>query len=316
MVPKNHKAFTLVELLVVIAIIAILMGILLPVLGAARRQAAKTKCAAQMRELGNAMMMYVNANSGYLPTVRLKNKYDIDGILFDKGNAAGDVPGKIVDENVKWWNFLGKYITKQRTMAQNADDAGYLQRSVFWCPSFDGYIDTGNPINLQGGVNRNATGIGMNCWPTLRPDYPAAQMDADGFPSNKKEKFWDGTSSTANGGGSWYKVGAFTKPSDRALLADSRQFYLEAKSVAAGAQIPGQRLNFITQDYSSFGGQAMFDFYRHGKYPKVQDSTQTTGYFFADGGKISYNILYADGHVDSPVDREGGYRACRMRFPG
>jgi prepilin-type N-terminal cleavage/methylation domain-containing protein len=56
---KRKKGFTLVELLVVIAVIALLMAILLPALGKAREQARRVVCGNNCKQIGIAMLAYV-----------------------------------------------------------------------------------------------------------------------------------------------------------------------------------------------------------------------------------------------------------------
>src|SRR5688500_17953228 len=57
----------LVELLVVIGLIAILTGILLLAIGAARRQANTTACLANLRSIGQGLNLYITENRHALP---------------------------------------------------------------------------------------------------------------------------------------------------------------------------------------------------------------------------------------------------------
>jgi prepilin-type N-terminal cleavage/methylation domain-containing protein len=60
------KCFTLIELLVVVAVIAVLVAILLPALAAAREVAKITGCLSNQRQIGMAIMQYVNQNNGWM----------------------------------------------------------------------------------------------------------------------------------------------------------------------------------------------------------------------------------------------------------
>ena len=108
----------------------------------------------------------------------------------------------------------------------------------------------------------------------------------------------------------------YTRASDRALIGDAQFWSLESQAVPLSGAIPGQKFFDATNTwYTPYNGQSTMDMYRHGRFPAVEVSG-TTGRYKSTGGKVAYNVLFCDGHVATLNDRESGYRATRMRFPG
>jgi prepilin-type N-terminal cleavage/methylation domain-containing protein/prepilin-type processing-associated H-X9-DG protein len=79
---RRAQGFTLIELLVVISIIALLIGILLPALGAARETARGVVCQTNMKNLSTAFVAYATDNQGFWAGwARFRNP-----TLFDAGS--------------------------------------------------------------------------------------------------------------------------------------------------------------------------------------------------------------------------------------
>lgn len=81
----KKRAFTLIELLVVISIIALLIGILLPALGAARRTARQMQNSTQVRGIHSSTVIYAQGNNTYYPGV------NSTGTTWSVQDAAGRI---------------------------------------------------------------------------------------------------------------------------------------------------------------------------------------------------------------------------------
>ena len=83
-----RKYFTLIELLIVIAIIAVLASLLLPALHSARRKVFTTSCVNSMRQIGQAIYLYIADNDDYPPAPYEWASYLWNGNYVPKKNSS------------------------------------------------------------------------------------------------------------------------------------------------------------------------------------------------------------------------------------
>jgi prepilin-type N-terminal cleavage/methylation domain-containing protein/prepilin-type processing-associated H-X9-DG protein len=270
-----RRAFTLVELLVVIGIIAVLIGILLPALQAARKQALSIKCLSNERTIGLAMTMYTSDNKGAI------------------------VPCQVWSgANVDCWAFMlvcYKYLPDPAIMAPGGGGPDAAAGTVLVCPSIQQlccYNSISNPATTpqSDGFDRRAstvlmltgdsTGNGANGACILDIGYAInGNTQANGQPTGSNNLPCQGYTLTPRSipsGVSYFplrKTTDFRNPSQTLLILDGVEWNLWSTTTAHLWRISGMR---------------------HGK---VNMSTSNTQY-----SSGTCNCLFLDGHCES-VDR-------------
>ena len=267
---QRPRGFTLIELLVVISIIALLIGLLLPALGAARRTARSAQCLAYVKQFGLANEFYMADYGGYIT------------------HAQGLVDARLAPSQTFWIDQMMPYLASQDTrFAMSEDDNSILSG----CPEFDraepeqGLVNASSTTNLGYGMaispttEVNASGTAINLW---RPSTPKQLKVLNiGLGITTYDQRFVGL----------WRMDEIDTPTERVLVADNSQFFIDLPSAGPIADAAAWRAT------SRHGGQRWFG---------VQGNTVVkTG--DPDLNGISNHVFY-DGHAES-MSREDAWNA-------
>jgi len=225
----KKKGFTLIELLVVIAIIALLIGILLPALGKARRSARQLKDSTQIRGIIEAMVLFAGQNG---------DTYPIPSRMDRNGNTLDDQYANPGEENLTR-HMISKLIfdgfIPAETCYSPAEVNGQIQEDknyefdkpsaitdedkadrAEWDPGFRAVpTDDKNPIKFKRDVKpADPAGVGSFSYAHIPPFGRRRQKWANTFAANEVVLGNRGPSYERDGVAGWKEIDTETVNGD------------------------------------------------------------------------------------------------------
>lgn len=275
MIQHPRRAFTLVELLVVIGIIAVLVAVLLPALGKARQQANATKCAAALRQFGQAHLMYANEFKGV--------------IVFPL-----EIDTRYSPRNVFWFQRLSMYMNKQDTRGSNPG-ASLVSEVFKSCPEWEGIDSDGNGV-----IDTDKIGYGMSR--RLKTPQSRTRYHVPFSPTRTPiSESGNGPEPLSSGGTDAtqpdyqpppWKISQIKNGSSRILFGDSRNTYLDPPTTGWD----------LSKPLVGSGAGVSGDVGRHTRRVLV-NSISDPRY-----RQLRANYCFVDGHVES-LDADSALRA-------
>jgi len=173
---RKQRGFTLIELLVVIAIIAVLIGLLLPAVQAAREAARRIQCVNNLKQLALALHTY-NTAAGAFPPGCDSTTSTLDPNLYQNGNtlsqwtswSAQSLLLPYVEQGPLYNSANFSWACCWDSPTADATNLTVYTTKInsFLCPS-DGLAGAGSVATYSANINSYSGSIG-----TTTLDYPA-----------------------------------------------------------------------------------------------------------------------------------------------